>query len=244
MPRPELILIHGAFSRPAHLAAWVARFERDGFRCRTPALPGHEPPDAEALSTLDMPDYLRFLRAEVETCPSPPVLIGHSMGGLLAQQVASVVPCRALVCVASAPPWMLSPPAGSLPWFAPMLPRVLLGRPLQASPSALRRRVLQDLPAAEQEAIIKTIGQESGKAFRTMALGRARLPAQRFAGQVFCISGDEDGVIPDRTSSTIARFYAARHMRLPGHGHWLIAGSRADEVAGAVSGWLTTVAPA
>ena len=61
MPRPEIILIHGAFSRPAHLAAWVARFERDGFRCRTPALPGHEPPDAEALSTLDMPDYLRRL---------------------------------------------------------------------------------------------------------------------------------------------------------------------------------------
>lgn len=101
---PSVLFVHGAFSNPAHFAPWVSRFCAAGYDCHVPALPGHVPSDREQLGSLGMGDYLAALQHRVAKMRQPPIIVGHSMGGLLAQQLAATGPCRALVCVASAPP--------------------------------------------------------------------------------------------------------------------------------------------
>jgi pimeloyl-ACP methyl ester carboxylesterase len=71
-----------------------------------------------------------------------------------------------------------------------------------------------------------------------MALGLARLPGKPFAGPVLCLSGSADRLIANRTSRALARLYGARHAVFGGRGHWLIAASAEQEVAGTVLSWL------
>jgi hypothetical protein len=57
------------------------------------------------------------------------------------------------------------------------------------------------------------------------------------------LSGREDRIIPMRTSAGIARLYGARHEIFT-QGHWLIAASVVDQVAGTALRWLEATVPA
>jgi pimeloyl-ACP methyl ester carboxylesterase len=235
--KPPILLIHGAFGNANHFAAWVDFLGQRGFNCVAPDLPGHSALDAERLGTLTIDDYLVALRDEIVRFSSPPIVIGHSMGGLLAQQLAALHPCRALVCVASAPPWMLRPQFAALPFLIPMLPAIVRGQPILPSESAFRYLLLNDLSREERELLLPTLGGESGRVFRAMLFGLARLPGSRFAGPVLCLSGAGDRIISQATSRAIAHEYGADHKVFDA-GHWLIAASAATRIAGHALEWI------
>lgn len=235
--RPPILFIHGAFSSSNHFAGWVEFFDQRGFNCIAPDLPGHSAEDADRLGSLTISDYLAALREEIVQLSSPPIVIGHSMGGLLAQQLATLHPCRALVCVAAAPPWMLVPQLGALPFLFPLMPAIVFGRPISPSEAAFRHLLLHDLPEEEQESLLPTLNRESGRAFRAMMLGLARLPGSRFTGPVLCLSGRRDRIISQGASTAIARQYDAEHEVFDA-GHWLIARSAVKRMAGCALQWM------
>ena len=238
MARPPIVLVHGAFSYAGHFAGWTRLFSKAGFECHAPSLPGHAPSDPSALGSLTLDDYLAALHGGLSKLVAPPIIVGHSMGGLLAQQLAAIIPCEALICVASVPPWMLLPQIRALAFLAPIMPAILSGRAIHPTEATLRNLLVHDLPEHEQRLLIQSFGAESGRAFRAMILGLARLPGKRFRGPVLCLSGAEDRIISSRTSKAIARHYGARHEIFPRRGHWLIASSAEQEVAGSVMRWL------
>jgi pimeloyl-ACP methyl ester carboxylesterase len=160
------------------------------------------------------------------------------MGGLLAQQLAASVPCAALVCVASAPPWMLTAQVRTIPYLAPLMPAILTGRPLYPRAEVFKNIAIQDLTEADQRVLLPTFVAESGRAYRSMIFGLARLPGPSFQGPVLCISGGQDRIISNRISAAIARLYRARHEVFANRGHWLIALSAEREVASAIERWL------
>jgi pimeloyl-ACP methyl ester carboxylesterase len=160
------------------------------------------------------------------------------MGGLLAQQLAAIAPCTALVCVASAPPWMLTPQLRALPYLALQIPAILAGRPVPPDEGTLRDLALHDLPEQEQHELVSTFGAESGRALGAMILGLARIPGRQFQGPVLCLSGSQDRIISNHISNAIARYYSARHETFAKRGHWLIASSAEDEVVTTVVRWL------
>jgi non-heme chloroperoxidase len=160
------------------------------------------------------------------------------MGGLLAQQLAATAPCAALVCVASAPPWMVTPQLRALPFLVQHMPAFLAGRPIRADERALRDLALHDLSEQEQNELVPTFGTESGYALRAMILGLARMPGRQFQGPVLCLSGSQDRIIANRISKAIARYYSARHKTFAKRGHWLIAPSAEGEIVVTVIRWL------
>jgi alpha-beta hydrolase superfamily lysophospholipase len=85
MARPPVVLIHGAFSQAVHFAGWARALSEAGYDCHRPSLPGHGSSDPAALARLTFGDYLAALRQLTGTLAAPPVIIGHSMGGLLGQ---------------------------------------------------------------------------------------------------------------------------------------------------------------
>jgi pimeloyl-ACP methyl ester carboxylesterase len=237
-PPPPILLVHGAFSCPAHLAAWSAYFTEAGYQCHTPALPGHDPFDPVALSYLNLSHYLAALLALHGKLATPPIVIGHSMGGLLAQRLAAVSPCSALVCVASAPPRALQVQLRSLPYLIPLFPRILAGLPIQPSGAAVRCLALHDLPQSEKRDLEATLGVESGRACRAMFLGVCRVRKSAIHCPVLCVSGGEDRIISRRTARFVAERYSADHIIFNTRGHWLIASSGVEEVAGSILRWL------
>ncbi|MBV8863688.1 MAG: alpha/beta fold hydrolase, partial [Mycobacterium sp.] len=88
----HVVLIHGAWSRGEQLAPARAAFEERGFEAHTPTLRYHELPRPEGamkVASLSLRDYTDDLVAFVKSLDSLPLLVGHSMGGLLAQLVAA-----------------------------------------------------------------------------------------------------------------------------------------------------------
>lgn len=111
MPPRDLLFIHGMFMNPASWEAWVEFFGQRGYRCHTLAWPGHEgepralrasPP--EVLKTLRLRDVVQHHRAFLDRLGEKPVIIGHSVGGLVTQILASEGRAQAAVALDPAPP--------------------------------------------------------------------------------------------------------------------------------------------
>jgi pimeloyl-ACP methyl ester carboxylesterase len=238
-----MLLIHGAFSSAADFSAWRSFFAGEGFDVVAPSLPAHAPSDPAALATLSLPDYLKALLAVRNGLAEALVVVGHSMGGLLAQQLAAATPCRALVCVASAPPGKLPAQVRSLPHLAPLMPAIMAGRPIRPSPATFRALALHDLPTSEQQTVSEGLGYESGRAYRAMILGLGQCRVDRAAVRcpVLCLSGGLDRIISRRLARSIAARYRAEHKVFPARGHWLIAPSAVQEAAGTTLQWLRQI---
>lgn len=92
MSQPPLFFIHGMWSRPRVWDGLRARLEAAGHATHAPALPYHdvEPgmPPAPQLGEIGIGDYVAFLIDQVRQLSVPPVIVGHSMGGMLAARYA------------------------------------------------------------------------------------------------------------------------------------------------------------
>ncbi|WP_231588554.1 alpha/beta hydrolase [Mycobacterium nebraskense] len=102
----HVVLIHGNWSRGEQLAAVRAAFHERGYTAHTPTLRHHELPIHEGamkIASLSLRDYVDDLLAFVNSLESPPLLVGHSMGGLLAQLVAARTRHIGLVAACPAP---------------------------------------------------------------------------------------------------------------------------------------------
>jgi pimeloyl-ACP methyl ester carboxylesterase len=111
-PAKNVVFIHGMFMTPACWEQWLRPFEDAGFAVHTPAWPLHDAPvsaqrqrhpDA-TLAALTLADVLAHYRGVVDRLPEKPIVVGHSMGGLIAQLLLLEGRAAAAVAIDSAPP--------------------------------------------------------------------------------------------------------------------------------------------
>ena len=246
-------MIHGAFCGAWSFANWRALYESRGFAVETPNLRFHGS-EGEALSLLSgvrVSDYLGDLRALVERCETPPVVVGHSLGGLVAQMLAAQGGVRALVLLAPLAPWGIFPSSAS-EWMA-----------LQALywHGALRKMVLKPehsiaaahafdlVPDNERTGLLERLVPESGQAIfeamhwmldprKTTVVDRRNVTCP-----ILCLSGARDRIVSPITVRRISRRYGgrARYELLPDHGHWLPGEPGWERIAVGSLTWLDQV---
>lgn len=94
----DVVLIHGAFCGGWCFSDMMPVFAARGFNCAAPDLPYHVPgpalPPDPRLAKLGIADYTRDMAAFVKRYAAPPIIVGHSMGGIIAQQIALAAPDR------------------------------------------------------------------------------------------------------------------------------------------------------
>jgi len=251
--RPPVVMIHGAFCAGWAFDGWRALFEAEGYRVRTPTLRHHDtgmhPP--AALGTTSMLDYAADLARELDTIGEAPILIGHSLGGLLAQMLAARRDVRALILLAPSPPWGMTP---STPFeFVSAQSLYLAGgfwstvlKPQQWIAAA---HTLDLLPDADRDAVFARFVPESGLAtFETMHwmfdLKRAtHVDARAVTCPILCFAGMRDRVNPPATVRRLARRYGgrARYEEMRDHSHWLIGEPGWQKLANGTLMWLDRV---
>jgi pimeloyl-ACP methyl ester carboxylesterase len=240
MSRPPILLLHGLFSTPKLLSNWVSTLESAGYRVHTPAMPGHDPVDMQLLSRLTLSDYVAHALAAYDALDETPIVVGHSIGGLIAQHVAAARDPKALVLLASVPPGVLWPQLRSLPHLFPLMPGLIKGQPVRPSDETFRAIPLYGLPQAEQQEIIAGFVPDSAHVFRAMSTGSrdTRVDHRAVRCPVLCVSGGADRNVATWISRRIARRYSAQHHHHPNLPHWIVADSAQPQVAPPVLGWL------
>jgi pimeloyl-ACP methyl ester carboxylesterase len=246
-------MIHGAFCGPWAFEKFRQPFERDGFAVHAPALrfhaAGDEPP--AALATTSLTDYAADLADFIRTLDTPPVLIGHSMGGLLAQMLAARMPIRAAVLLAPSPPWGVLP--STVFEIASAQAMFLAGdfwnQVIKPAYWIAKQNALDKLSSAERRAVFDRFVPESGLAtFETMqwpldARRAADVRARDVTCPIFTIAGAEDRINSTATVRRIAQRYRgrARYDELDGHSHWLLGEPGWEKIAALVIEWLDEV---
>jgi pimeloyl-ACP methyl ester carboxylesterase len=104
-----IVLVHGLWMTPRSWEEWVPYYESKGYRVLTPAYPGFEVEvealreDPSVISSLTVPETVAHLAGIVTELDRPPVVIGHSFGGVLTQLLLDRGCAAAGVVINSAP---------------------------------------------------------------------------------------------------------------------------------------------
>jgi len=87
--RPEVILVHGAANSASVWRFWQQELGALGWRSHAIDLRGHGAGASADLSSTSMRDYADDVAGWAEQLSPKPIVIGWSMGGLVAMMVAA-----------------------------------------------------------------------------------------------------------------------------------------------------------
>ncbi|MBJ7337450.1 alpha/beta hydrolase [Mycolicibacterium sp.] len=242
-PRPPILFLHGVFGRPSLLEPWTRLLEAEGYPVFTPTMPGREPTDDAVLARTGIFECFTVAIDAYDRIGEPAIVMGHSMGGLLAQRIAAARTPLAVVLLASVPPGVLWPRLRSLPHLVPIMPKVIAGKPFLPSARTMREVPLSTLPELEREGIIPGLVRDSGRVFREMSMGASSTVVRTsdVTCPVLCVSAGSDENVAPWLSRRIAKRYGAEHQVHPGKPHWIIAESAVGDVIPPVLEWLRRV---
>lgn len=237
-----LLLVPGAFCGAWAFDALRPALEAAGRRCTALDLPGHAAGGASAWRSLT--DYADAVAAAARREAEPPILVGHSMGGLVAQIAAARAPVAGLVLLAPSPPW--GQPVSSLelaagPTLAAVQGAYWLGV-VQPDWTVVRDYTLDRLPEGEARALHARMRPESGRALFEMLNWWADVTLAAFVPPLdvpaLVLAGERDRVHSPESTALTARRLGAAQVVLPGVSHWTLGGPGADAGARAMLEWL------
>ncbi|MBL8537559.1 MAG: alpha/beta hydrolase [Hyphomonadaceae bacterium] len=245
-----VVFLHGAFCGGWAFDGFREPFEAAGFETHAPNLPHHERgADLEQLAQCGLRDYAHAITHYIRGLRAPPILVGHSLGGLVSQLVATHAPVAALALLAPSAPWGVPPT--TLDEHSNHFGLTLLGdywrRPVPPDYRVARATTLDRLSREDARHAFARFVPESGRAIReavqwwldhSMA-GQA--PVYRISAPVLGLAGGKDRVNPASTvRRVVARFPEgqAHFHEFPDMSHWLVGEPEAPDVAQLVLQWL------
>jgi pimeloyl-ACP methyl ester carboxylesterase len=248
----HVVLIHGTWLRGDSWADTRSEFERRGFTVHTPTLRFHDLPreeGAQKMRALSLRDYADDIVGLVEVLDSPPLILGHSMGGLIAQLVAARTQHAGLVTVSTAPPagiYALYPGTVRV-FFRHYLRPKPWDKPLCPTTWKLYRRYISNTHVDEEvrELYDGTVC-ESGRAYCEMAfpqLDRHHAATVDFAavsGPVLIIAGGSDRLVSPRISRTTAsRYRQGTYVEMPATDHLVFTGDARSVIMSHIDDWMS-----
>lgn len=106
-----IVFVHGLFLNHQSWANWVSFFEEKGYTCYAPSYPldndtpaglwKNTPPE---LGKIDFEVVFNHYEKFIDSLPEKPIIIGHSMGGLIAQKLVESEKAEAAICISTAAP--------------------------------------------------------------------------------------------------------------------------------------------
>ena len=250
-----IFMIHGMWGGPWYWENYRRFFEARGYRCVTTTLRYHDmapddPPDPR-LGTTSLLDYAADLEQEIHRLDAQPILMGHSMGGLLAQILGSRGLAKALVLLTPASPagiWAITPSVVRSFWSI-MSRWGFWRKPMRQTFQEASYSMLHLLPPQEQRATYERFVYESGRAAAEIGfwwLDRkkaSQVDAEKVTCPTLVVAGAEDRITPASVVRQVAKKYrpVATYREFPAHAHWVIAEPGWEEVAEYAADWLDEV---
>ena len=244
------VLIHGMWATPDVWRNWAAFLERRGWQTVAPTLRHHvrlPAPPAE-LGTTSLMDYAADLEATLKGLSEKPIVVGHSMGGLLALMLCARGVARAGVLLTPAPPaGVLAIRPSNLWAFA----RIEMNwgwwrKPHRATLGEALWHTFNTADPSEGTERHATFVHDSGRALFEMALpwldgGKATTIDPRLVTvPLLFVAAERDRLTPPgvvrRTAQRFGR--AADYVEYPNQGHWVLGQPGWERIADDTVAWM------
>jgi len=252
-----IVFVHGAWVMPASWDNFRKPFEAAGFTVHAPAWPHVEGRSADELNAnppegfggLTVGRIADKYQSFIETLPEPPILIGHSFGGLLVQMLLDRGVGAAAVAINPAPIGGVIPGPGAFKAIAPIMFR-LAG---WTKPYRLTRKRFGSLFAntAPDDVVDEAYGSfvipAPGMIFHQAALWLGTWVSPRRRTQPLLITGaSEDRLVSpylSRAAWRRQRKSPARtdYVEFPGRSHFLAGEPGWEEVALTALTWIDSL---
>ena len=255
-----VVLVHGLWIHSSSWTPWIELLRSAGYRPLAPGWPGDGETVAETrarpdrLAGVGLDDLAAHYGEIVDGLDQPPVVIGHSIGGLITQKLNTTHRLRAAVAIDPAPVKGVTalPPAQLRSSFPVLRSPGNARRTVALTAEQFRYAFGNALPAVESDALHERYSIPGpGRPIFEVATSNVR---RRSAAAVdtrtgdraplLIVSGELDHTVPDVVSRGAHRRYrgspaVADLIRISGRGHSLVFDHGWDVVADQVVGWLS-----
>lgn len=245
-------MIHGMGMGAWYWENFKRFFEERGYQCHTPTLRHHEAgpqdPPPPNLATTSLLDYAQDLEQYIRSLDEKPLLMGHSMGGLLSQMIAARGAASGAVLLTPATPSGINNMTfTTLKTFWSIYSKWRYWRnPVRLSFKAALYGGLHLLPEADQKSVYKRFVYDSGRAYFEIAnwfldtRGASKVDATRVTCPVLVVAATLDNITPASLVRKIADKYrsVATYKEFENHAHWLLIEPGWENIAEFISGWL------
>ena len=254
--KTPLLFIHGAFT-----GAWcweehfLSFFAEAGYAAHALSLSGHgSSRGREKLDTLSIADYVDDVREVVEQLPTPPILIGHSMGGFIVQKYLEQYAAPAAVLMCTVPPQGMMGVAFNALFTRPALLNNLNDMMAggKASYESLREALFaQEVTLDDLKRFYHLAQPESHRAIWDMTLFNLpsasriveNLASIAARPRLLVIGAEHDHLMPASTAQMTARTYGVEAETFPGMGHGLMLERDWRIVAARILAWMAEQKP-
>ena len=245
--KPPVLFLHGAFSGAWVWAEHVLDFVAErGHAAYALSFRGHGRSEGRGdLARHGLADYADDVRATIRSIGHPPILVGHSMGGLVAQRCLCRERLAGLALMAPVPP------EGVMAANAHLVLRELglwaeiaqaatvgVGRAAPASSDLRRMLVADGLPPALANTYLFRMQNESRRALAEMQFPGLCLSAAWLGVPAFVVGREGDRLISLAALKRTAFFHGTAVHTLPGEAHALMLEAHWREPAGLLVDWL------
>ena len=259
--RVPVVFVHGLWLHAACWQPWCELFEQHGYAPLAPGWP-HEADTVDAararpdaVAGLGIDDVVGHMGAIIERLDSPPVLIGHSFGGLIVEKLLGQGRGRAAIAIDPAQiKGVLTLPLAQLRSALPALSNPLnVERAVSLTREEFRYAFGNALPPAESDALHErwSIPSPARPLFQAAVANftwhsqAAVDTANARRGPLLLVSGTADHTVPDATTAATFRQYrestaVTELKRFEGRGHSLTIDHGWRDVATACLDWLHT----
>jgi pimeloyl-ACP methyl ester carboxylesterase len=247
-----IVMIHGMWGNSWYWEHYKKFFESKGYTCITPVLRFHDMDPKAApdpgLGKTSLLDYADDLEKEIKKLPSKPILMGHSMGGLLSQMLAERGLAKAIVLLTPASP------AGILAlrvsviksFWSAMTTWGFWEKPMRQTFDEAVYSMMHLLPAEEQKSSYDKFVYESGHAAFEIGFwlldGKkaSKVDETKVTCPVLVIAGREDRITPAPVVRKVAGKYksVSTYREFEHHAHWVVGEPGWQDVAAYVEDWL------
>ncbi len=249
-----VVFIHGTNAGPWTMSNFVGFFEQSGYRCHAPAYRHHDRPPSDASTALlegaSIADYVDDIAGFLETLDTAPILIGHSLGGVVAQKLAAKSHPRAIVLLNGSVNWGILPTSNHERALARMLMSAgsFWNGTLLPDFETMATYGLNKLPPTEQRSIFERLGPESGRVMFELFFWMfdenrtTKIDYDAITCPVLIVSGSDDLAIPPSTARIIAERHGSRatfHLA-QGFGHYLTLEPEWEKVAAICAEWIVS----
>ena len=243
--RAPLLFVHGAFA-----AAWcwdanfLPYFAEHGYPAHALSLRGHGGSDgAENLALTSIDDYVADVLLAAQTLDAVPVLIGHSMGGIVVQRALRRLEVSGMVLMAPVPPQGLAGSAFLLGAQDPGLFReiglIQYAHPAYATLAGLKKAMFS-AAISDEEALahFKRMQQESQRALFDLSWPQYFWIGAAGDLPVKVLGAECDAFFPPYMIRETAGVYGVEADIVPEMAHAMMLEPHWEAAAGRVLAWL------